>query len=75
MAELPPSQTVHMSGVHMTHTPLALHSTTLPPNLASAGGQVTLGMPAGYAHTSCAPGACHSAAYSKGGGAKPEGAP
>ena len=51
------------------------HSTQLPPNLASAGGQVTLGMPAGYAHTSCAPGACHSAGYSKGGGAKPEGAP
>jgi hypothetical protein len=71
MAELPSTtQTVHMSSVHMTHTPLAMHSTQLPPTLASSGGQITLGMPAGYSHTSCAP-----SGYNHGGGATSEGAP
>ena len=73
VAELPSTQTVHMSSVHMTHTPLAMHSTQLPPSLASSGGQITLGMPAGYAHSSCAPAPCHSSGYSHGGGATSEG--
>ena len=75
MAELPSTQTVHMSSMHMTHTPLAMHSTQLPPSLASSGGQITLGMPAGYSHSSCAPAPYHSSGYSHGGGATSEGAP